>query len=51
MYRITRKVALAPTLNQFEIEAPLVSRKAAPGQFIILRIHDQGERIPLTIAD
>ncbi|MHB8984563.1 MAG: sulfide/dihydroorotate dehydrogenase-like FAD/NAD-binding protein [Eubacteriales bacterium] len=51
MYRILRKEVLAPTLNLFEIEAPAVARKALAGQFIILRIHDEGERIPLTIAD
>lgn len=51
MYRILKKEVLAPTLYLFEIEAPLVAKKAQAGQFIILRIHDEGERIPLTIAD
>lgn len=51
MYRIVRKEVLAPTLNLFEIEAPLVARKAQAGQFIVLRIEEEGERIPLTIAD
>ncbi len=51
MYRIARKEVLAPTLNLFEIEAPLVARKAVAGQFVILRIDGEGERIPLTIAD
>ncbi|MCL6635085.1 MAG: sulfide/dihydroorotate dehydrogenase-like FAD/NAD-binding protein [Peptococcaceae bacterium] len=51
MYRILKKEILAPTLNLFEIEAPLVARKAQAGQFVILRIHEEGERIPLTIAD
>lgn len=51
MYKILKKEVLAPTLFLFDIEAPLVARKAKPGQFIILRIHDEGERIPLTIAD
>ncbi|MFX4262226.1 sulfide/dihydroorotate dehydrogenase-like FAD/NAD-binding protein [Pelotomaculum propionicicum] len=50
-YRILRKEVLAPTLNMFEIEAPLVTKKAKAGQFVILRIHEEGERIPLTIAD
>ncbi|MDD2553344.1 MAG: sulfide/dihydroorotate dehydrogenase-like FAD/NAD-binding protein [Desulfotomaculaceae bacterium] len=51
MYRIVRKEVLAPTLNLFEIEAPLVAQKALAGQFVILRIGEEGERIPLTIAD
>jgi ferredoxin--NADP+ reductase len=51
MYRIVRKEVLAPTLILFEIEAPLVALKALAGQFIILRINEEGERIPLTIAD
>ncbi len=51
MYRILKKEILAPSYKQFEIEAPMVAGKAAAGQFIILRIHDEGERIPLTIAD
>lgn len=51
MYRIVRKETLAPTLSLFEIEAPLVARKARAGQFVILRINEEGERIPLTIAD
>lgn len=51
MYRIIRKEILNPTVTLLEIEAPLVARKAEPGQFIILRIDENGERIPLTIAD
>ncbi|MCL6614376.1 MAG: sulfide/dihydroorotate dehydrogenase-like FAD/NAD-binding protein [Firmicutes bacterium] len=51
MYKILKKEVLAPTLNLFDIEAPLVAKKAQAGQFIILRIHEEGERIPLTIAD
>lgn len=51
MYRILKKEVLAPTLNLFDIEAPMVARKAEAGQFIILRVHEEGERIPLTIAD
>ncbi len=51
MYRIVRKEILNPTVTLMEIEAPLVAKKAEPGQFIILRVDDEGERIPLTIAD
>lgn len=50
MYKIVRRKALRPTVTQLEIEAPLVARKAKPGQFIILRVDEEGERIPLTIA-
>lgn len=51
MYRIIKKEALNPTVSKMVIEAPLVARKAQAGQFIILRVDDRGERIPLTIAD
>ncbi|MDO4568267.1 MAG: sulfide/dihydroorotate dehydrogenase-like FAD/NAD-binding protein [Clostridia bacterium] len=51
MYRILKKARLNPTVTLMEIEAPLVAKKAEPGQFIILRVSDEGERIPLTIAD
>lgn len=51
MYRIVRKEALRPTVTLYEIEAPLVAKKAQPGQFIILRVDENGERIPLTIND
>lgn len=51
MYKILRKEVLNPTVKLFEIYAPFVARKAEPGQFIILRIDEEGERIPLTIAD
>ena len=50
MYRIASKKVLNPTVTQMEIEAPLVARKAKPGQFIILRADEEGERIPLTVA-
>ncbi|MBE6552610.1 MAG: sulfide/dihydroorotate dehydrogenase-like FAD/NAD-binding protein [Ruminococcaceae bacterium] len=50
MYKIVRKKNLNPTVTQMEIDAPLVAKKAKPGQFIILRVNDDGERIPLTIA-
>ena len=49
MYRIVRKEALRPTVTLYEIEAPLVAKKAQPGQFIILRVDENGERIPITI--
>ena len=50
MYKIVRKKSLNPTVTQMEIEAPLVAAKAKPGQFIILRVDEDGERIPLTVA-
>ena len=51
MYKIVKKTSLNPTVTYMEIEAPLVARKAEPGQFIILRVDENGERVPLTIAD
>jgi ferredoxin/flavodoxin---NADP+ reductase len=51
MYEILTKKSLSPTVKLMEIKAPLVAKKAKPGQFIILRIDAHGERIPLTIAD
>ncbi len=51
MYRIVKKRRLHETVSLIEVEAPYVARKALPGQFIILRVDEQGERIPLTIAD
>ncbi len=50
MYKIVRKKNLNKTVTQMEIEAPLVAKKARPGQFIILRVDAEGERIPLTVA-
>ena len=50
MYRIVKKRVLNPTVTLMEIEAPTVARKCEPGQFIILRVDENGERIPLTIA-
>ena len=50
MFPIVKKRVLNPTVTLMEIEAPLVARKALPGQFIIFRIDEEGERIPLTIA-
>ena len=51
MYKIVRKEALKPTVILYEIEAPMVAKKAQPGQFIILRVDENGERIPITIHD
>lgn len=50
MYRIVDKKPLNPTVVQILVEAPLVAKKALPGQFIILRVDEEGERIPLTVA-
>ncbi|MBR2928001.1 MAG: sulfide/dihydroorotate dehydrogenase-like FAD/NAD-binding protein [Oscillospiraceae bacterium] len=51
MYRIVEKTSLTPTLTRLTVEAPFVARKAQPGQFIILRVDEMGERIPITIHD
>ncbi len=51
MYRIVKKKVLNPTVVLMDIDAPAVARRALPGQFIILRTDDEGERIPLTVAD
>ena len=51
MFRIVKKEPLNPTVVLFEIEAPMIAKKAEPGQFIILRVDADGERIPLTIHD
>ena len=51
MYKIVKKEVLNPTVTRMEIDAPLVAKKAQPGQFIILRVDAEGERIPLTVAD
>ncbi len=51
MYKIVRKEHLNPTVTRMDIQAPLIAKKAEPGQFIILRVDEKGERIPLTIAD
>jgi ferredoxin--NADP+ reductase len=50
MYKIVKKVRLNPTVTMMDIYAPLVARKALAGQFIILRVDENGERIPLTVA-
>ena len=51
MYKIVKKECLNPYVTLMEIEAPLIAKKAQPGQFIIFRIDEDGERVPLTIAD
>lgn len=51
MFKIVKKKVLNPTVSQIVVEAPYIAKKAEPGQFIILRIDKQGERIPFTIAD
>jgi ferredoxin--NADP+ reductase len=51
MFEIVLKEELAPKIKLFKVLAPELARKAQPGQFIILRIDEEGERIPLTIAD
>lgn len=51
MYEILKKVTLNPAVKLMEIKAPYVARKAEPGQFVMLRVNESGERIPLTIAD
>ena len=50
MYKILKRQELNPTVTLMEIEAPLIAKKAQPGQFIILRVDEEGERIPLTVA-
>lgn len=51
MFKVLKREELNPTVTKLIIEAPAVARKAQPGQFIILRVDEIGERIPLTIAD
>ena len=51
MYRIAEKTVLNPTVTKMVVEAPLIAKKAEPGQFIIFRVSEDGERVPLTIAD
>ena len=50
MYQIVNKKILNPTVTMMDVKAPLVAKKAQPGQFIILRVDEDGERIPLTVA-
>lgn len=51
MHKILKKESLAENIDRFHINAPLIAKKAKPGQFVIIRIKEKGERIPLTIAD
>jgi len=51
MFRIINKETLANKIHLFKIEAPAVAKKAQPGQFVVVRVDEKGERIPLTIAD
>ncbi len=51
MYPILEARWLAPEVKLFRLQAPLIARKQKPGQFVIVRVHERGERIPLTIAD
>ena len=51
MYPIVKKRVLNEEVSLMEVRAPLAARRARPGQFIILRVDENGERIPLTIAD
>lgn len=51
MYKILGKRTLGPQIREYVIEAPEVARVAKPGQFVVIRLHEQGERIPLTVVD
>lgn len=51
MFKILRKEVLGPEMVLMEVEAPNVAKTAEPGQFVVVRVYDKGERIPLTIAD
>lgn len=51
MFKIVEKTPLNPSMTRMAVEAPFIAKKALPGQFIILRVDEFGERIPLTIAD
>jgi len=51
MYEIVHRRILTPVTKLFEVSAPLIAKAARPGQFVILRVHDKGERIPVTITD
>ena len=51
MYRIMLREDLVPSIHLFKVEAPAVARKAQAGQFVVLRVDEKGERIPLTVAD
>jgi len=51
MYKIINKEKLSPVIDSIKIKAPEIARKAKPGQFVIIRVDEVGERIPLTLAD
>ena len=51
MYRILTKDMLTPTICRMKVEAPRLAHAAQPGQFLIIRADEQGERVPLTISD
>jgi len=51
MFLILRKKVLAPTVTQFDVKAPFIARKRKAGNFVMIRVEEGGERIPLTIAD
>ena len=51
MFKITKKEYLANNIYLMDIEAPLVAKKCEPGQFVIVKIDEYGERIPLTVCD
>ena len=51
MFTIRKKQLLSPDVYRYEVDAPRVAEKTQPGQFVILRTHEEGERIPLTVAD
>ncbi|PKP06508.1 MAG: NAD-binding oxidoreductase [Bacteroidetes bacterium HGW-Bacteroidetes-5] len=51
MYKIVRKKFLTPLIALMDVDAPRMARSAKPGQFLIVRVHDKGERIPLTVCD
>ena len=50
-YQVVSKMCLAPGITRFEVEAPLIAKKAKAGQFVVVRVREEGERIPLTIVD
>ena len=51
MFKILEKTELNPSMTKMVVDAPLIAKKAKPGQFIIFRVDEYGERVPLTIAD
>ena len=51
MFKIIEKESLNPVVERITVEAPLVAAKCEPGQFVILRVDEDGERIPLTVSD